>query len=530
MAQQPLERNTQAIMFDPKSEREAQRKRQLAEILVAQGNQPLRNEQAGGMTVARSPWENINQAAQKYMGEYQLGKADEAEAEGEQRRQQMMQEALAQWGSDPQAAAAILGQDPRTSEMAAKILQGEIDYGRQQARWNQQDALARELAQTRAASSGGNTPAPMQIANQMFALEQAMNNPALPENERFLAERQYNLLGQAAKTYGFDRGLQAGGMAGYDAVFGGGMQPVTMMPNGEMQAPSMGGQVPSAPLNPMQFQELGQQQQFDNLIGGLTGQQQDPAAAHAAAVQAQQQQIGVSPMQRPDLRSPIGMREIQGYGQAAANIAAQKKEAEAGAASRGKFNEEGRQGLIRSQRLLQARELQNNMIDDKISSIRDRANGMTTGFGGSLMSSIPGTPAYDLRADVETLLANAGFDRLQEMRDNSPTGGALGQVSNIELGLLQSAAQNLQNSQTKDQFIRNLDAFQRQRESSLANIRAAYEQDYQRFGGAQDQFLPAPQAVQPPSGMPQRDQIMQTLRAAGATQDEIEAYLHSRGL
>jgi hypothetical protein len=52
--------------------------------------------------------------------------------------------------------------------------------------------------------------------------------------------------------------------------------------------------------------------------------------------------------------------------------------------------------------------------------------------------------------------ANAGFDRLQEMRNNSPTGGALGQVSEREIAFLQSTIGNLEQSQSADQLRQNL--------------------------------------------------------------------------
>lgn len=52
---------------------------------------------------------------------------------------------------------------------------------------------------------------------------------------------------------------------------------------------------------------------------------------------------------------------------------------------------------------------------------------------------LPLTDARELNTYVETLQSNLAFDRLQKMRDESKTGGALGQVSNIELGLLQSS-------------------------------------------------------------------------------------------
>jgi len=55
----------------------------------------------------------------------------------------------------------------------------------------------------------------------------------------------------------------------------------------------------------------------------------------------------------------------------------------------------------------------------------------------------PRTDARSLSNKVDTLKANLSFDRLQKMRDESKTGGALGQVSNIELRLLGSALASL---------------------------------------------------------------------------------------
>ena len=43
----------------------------------------------------------------------------------------------------------------------------------------------------------------------------------------------------------------------------------------------------------------------------------------------------------------------------------------------------------------------------------------------------------------DTVVSNIGFERLQAMRDASPTGGALGQVSDNELRLLSSALGSL---------------------------------------------------------------------------------------
>ena len=60
----------------------------------------------------------------------------------------------------------------------------------------------------------------------------------------------------------------------------------------------------------------------------------------------------------------------------------------------------------------------------------------------------------ELDTYVTTLKSNLAFDRLQKMRDQSKTGGALGQVSNIELGLLESsvAALNPASSNFEEQL------------------------------------------------------------------------------
>jgi len=79
-----------------------------------------------------------------------------------------------------------------------------------------------------------------------------------------------------------------------------------------------------------------------------------------------------------------------------------------------------------------------------------------TGFGGAISSAIPGTPAANLKETLQSIKSNIAFDRLQQMRQNSPTGGALGAVSDTEGKLLQSAYGSLEQSQSKEQFLQNL--------------------------------------------------------------------------
>ena len=80
----------------------------------------------------------------------------------------------------------------------------------------------------------------------------------------------------------------------------------------------------------------------------------------------------------------------------------------------------------------------------------------TTGLGGSLLADLPGTSAHDMQNRLSTIKALVGFNQLNEMRANSPTGGALGNVTEKELKFLQSVIGSLEQSQTKDQFLENL--------------------------------------------------------------------------
>ena len=86
----------------------------------------------------------------------------------------------------------------------------------------------------------------------------------------------------------------------------------------------------------------------------------------------------------------------------------------------------------------------------------DEGNLPTSGALGGLLSNVPGTQAFDVGQLIETIKANSGFDRLQAMRDASPTGGALGAINQSEMSLLQAALGNLSQSQSAEQLKYNL--------------------------------------------------------------------------
>ena len=95
-------------------------------------------------------------------------------------------------------------------------------------------------------------------------------------------------------------------------------------------------------------------------------------------------------------------------------------------------------------------------IVGKVDEALPLVSGLTTGLG-SVTSFIPGTSGANLRATIETIKANLGFDRLQQMRDASPTGGALGQVAVKELDALQASVSSLDLNQSPDRLRNNLE-------------------------------------------------------------------------
>lgn len=100
----------------------------------------------------------------------------------------------------------------------------------------------------------------------------------------------------------------------------------------------------------------------------------------------------------------------------------------------------------------------------------------TAGAIGSPLSLIPGTPAKNLAANLETIKANLGFDRLQQMRDASPTGGALGQVAIQELVALQASIASLDIQQTPAQLRANLNKIKGHYEKWRSAVNKAKEQ------------------------------------------------------
>ena len=96
-------------------------------------------------------------------------------------------------------------------------------------------------------------------------------------------------------------------------------------------------------------------------------------------------------------------------------------------------------------------------IDDAITLVgKDSIFNPTAGFGSETAKSIGGSDAADLEAALSTITSAVGFKRLQDMREASPTGGALGSVSERELSQLNAALGSISQKQSPEQLKKNL--------------------------------------------------------------------------
>ena len=118
------------------------------------------------------------------------------------------------------------------------------------------------------------------------------------------------------------------------------------------------------------------------------------------------------------------------------------------------------------------------MLDETIKRAMSNINWASTGATGLFSSVMPfETDRSNLDSDLLTLKANLGFDSLQQMRDNSKTGGALGNVSENENLLLQAINGALE-PKNRDQLVENLGRIKALYPQVLAEKEQTYKSVY----------------------------------------------------
>lgn len=121
------------------------------------------------------------------------------------------------------------------------------------------------------------------------------------------------------------------------------------------------------------------------------------------------------------------------------------------------------------------------LLDDKISEALSGIAWNTVGYG-SWLDVLPESDAKNVKETFETIKANIGFDKIQDIRDNSPTGGALGPVSDFENRLTQAVQGSLDTTQSAEQLRKNLEIIQGNLRGLRQYTNNAYLEDFGKFG------------------------------------------------
>lgn len=128
-----------------------------------------------------------------------------------------------------------------------------------------------------------------------------------------------------------------------------------------------------------------------------------------------------------------------------------------------------------------------NFIKDADSAIAiiETGGGLLSDAAGGIIpvmsSHVPGSKANDLKLLIESLKNRTAFAQLQTMRDNSPTGGAVGQLSDGERGALGSIFGPFDISSTASLLLNTLGKAKDANVDIIRRLKAALNYDIQYF-------------------------------------------------
>lgn len=212
------------------------------------------------------------------------------------------------------------------------------------------------------------------------------------------------------------------------------------------------------------------------------------------------------PMSREQLFAPPSVTQAaptpQPPQQVAPQVAPQAAEAAPREAPMAKVNESVGQGLAPRDRLALKADLQKAMprvtdsAQSALFSLKDTAeiakklladeealdavsaSGMISGLATQFAATRPGTKAFEANALLENLQARNFVSEIQQMRQDSPTGGAVGSVAVQEMQSLSSIPAVLKAGASKEFLKDQLKQLVRRSEEAQNKILNAYERDY----------------------------------------------------
>ncbi len=123
-----------------------------------------------------------------------------------------------------------------------------------------------------------------------------------------------------------------------------------------------------------------------------------------------------------------------------------------------------------------------DIVQTEIANAKKKLGSASTGLAGSVLKLVPGTQAFALKENIKTILANVGFEELNQMRAESPTGGALGQVAVQELVYLQAVRGSLEQARTAEELRDVLERLDRFQSSAVERRQRAVEESLRQLG------------------------------------------------
>jgi hypothetical protein len=113
-----------------------------------------------------------------------------------------------------------------------------------------------------------------------------------------------------------------------------------------------------------------------------------------------------------------------------------------------------------------------------IDEVSNDVNSWTAGLIGDVSKNIGFGPAYDLFERTKTLVSKTAFDAIQAMRAANKSGGALGNVSDKDIELLQTELTNLSAAQNPEIFKENLATLRQHMIDALDIRKQMYKDTY----------------------------------------------------
>lgn len=150
--------------------------------------------------------------------------------------------------------------------------------------------------------------------------------------------------------------------------------------------------------------------------------------------------------QQQQLETRLDQLQVQG-----AELQNRQREEDLAKAARERELAERQRGEISST----AEEIRNVIAAARRAQARSREGWFMTGIGADWIGANT-AEGRSLRGDLDVIGSNTAFERLQRMRAESPTGGALGSITERELALLQNTIASLDPGQTDVDFQRNM--------------------------------------------------------------------------